>query len=115
MHQLKCLTPTTNGEALDQYFTKPEIVQRCLDELDDLSDYDLVIEPSAGSGAFLSAVKHENKIGLDIDPQHKAVVLVDWLEYDVPNKYDSVLVVGNPPYGWYHKVVICFYSASNII
>lgn len=108
MHQLKRLTPTTNGEALDQYFTKPEVVQRCLDELGDPSSYDLVIEPSAGSGAFLNAVRHKNKIGLDIDPQHKAVVLADWLEYDVPDRYNSVLVVGNPPYGQYHKLSSAF-------
>ncbi len=108
MHQLKRLTPKTNGEALDQYFTKATVVQRCLDELGDLSRYDLVIEPSAGSGAFLNVVKHKNKIGLDIDPQHEAVVLADWFEYDVQEKYDRVLIVGNPPYGRYHSLSSAF-------
>ncbi len=108
MHQLKRLTPKTNGEALDQYFTKFKVVQRCLNELRDLSDYDLVIEPSAGSGAFLNAIEHKNKVGLDIDPQHKAVVLADWFEYDVPDRYNRVLVVGNPPYGRYHKLSSAF-------
>ena len=108
MHQLKRLTPTTTGEALDQYFTKPEVVRRCLGELGRLSRYDLVVEPSAGNGAFLEAVEHKNKIGLDIDPQHSAVMRADWFEYEVPDKYECVLVVGNPPYGQYHKLSSAF-------
>ena len=55
MHQLSRRTPATNGEALDQYFTKPEVVRRCLVQLGNLSKYDLAVEPSAGSGAFLEA------------------------------------------------------------
>ena len=53
MHQLKRLTPATTGEALDQYFTKIDIVRSYLSKLDNMSNYDLVVEPSAGNGAFL--------------------------------------------------------------
>ena len=67
MHQLKRIAPTTTAKALDQYFTKPEIVNLCLPKLGSLSQYDLVIQPSAGKGAFLNAIDHERKEGLDID------------------------------------------------
>lgn len=108
MHQLKRLTPTTTGEALDQYFTKIEVVRSCLSKLDNMSKYDLVVEPSAGNGAFLEVINHKNKVGLDIDPQHKGVMRADWFEYDVPHRYKKVLVVGNPPYGQYHKLSSAF-------
>ena len=74
MHQLNRIAPATTGEALDQYFTKPEVVRRCLAELGSLSRFDLVIEPSAGNGVFLDAIKHPNKVGIDIDPQHPDVI-----------------------------------------
>ena len=108
MHQLNRRTPTTNGEALSQYFTKSEVVRRCLVQLGSLSKYDLVVEPSAGNGTFLEAIEHENKIGLDIDPQHRSVIQADWFSYDVSDKYARVLVVGNPPYGQYHKLSSAF-------
>jgi len=108
MHQLNRITPTTNGEALDQYFTKPEVVKLCLAQLGDLSGYDLVIEPSAGSGAFLDAIEHERKIGVDLDPQHEDVLKANWLEYEVDSAFERVLVVGNPPYGRYHKLSSAF-------
>ena len=108
MHQLKRVTPTTTAKALDQYFTKPEVVELCLSQVGDLSRYDLVIEPSAGDGAFLNAIEHERKVGLDIDPRHKDVKQADWLEYQITDKARSVLVVGNPPYGQYHKLSSAF-------
>ena len=108
MHQLNRIAPTTRGEALDQYFTKPEVAQRCITALADLSRYDLVIEPSAGNGVFLDAISHPNKVGLDIDPQHRDVIRADWFDYEIPDSARSVLVVGNPPYGQYHKLSSAF-------
>ena len=48
---------------LDQYYTKKDIAQMCINTLD-LSSYDLVIEPSAGEGAFYNLINHPNKIGM---------------------------------------------------
>ena len=108
MHQLNRIAPTTKTEALDQYYTRKNTVQRCLSLLGDLSRYDLVIEPSAGSGAFLTAIGHDNVIGIDIDPQHSDVLRADWFDFQVPDKFRRVLVVGNPPYGQYHKLSTAF-------
>ena len=108
MHQLNRIAPATTGEALDQYFTKPEVVRRCLAELGSLSRFDLVIEPSAGNGVFLDAIKHPNKVGIDIDPQHPDVIQADWFKYEVDEGCGSALVIGNPPYGQYHKLSSAF-------
>ena len=108
MHQLNRIPPATNGEALDQHFTKPPVVQRCLAQLGDLSSCDLVIEPSAGNGVFPEEIAHERKVGIDIDPQHKSVVKAGWLEYEVDSGFERVSVVGNPPYEQYHKLSSAF-------
>ena len=66
--------PATVGEALDKYFTKENVVRKCLAMVEELPhSYDLVIEPSAGNGAFYDKINHHNKIGIDIDPQHKDI------------------------------------------
>ena len=90
---------------MDKFHTKPEVVARCLAALPSpLSAYDCVIDPSAGAGAFLNAVAHRRKIGLDISPENPEVQKADWLTFQVSPRRESVLVVGNPPFGQYHKL-----------
>ena len=90
---------------MDKFHTKPEVVARCLAALEfPMSAYDCVIDPSAGAGAFFSAVPHRRKIGLDISPEHPQVRQADWLEFQVSPRRKAVLVVGNPPFGRYHKL-----------
>ena len=110
MHQLKRITPATVDKALDKYYTKHSVVLKCLEKLGDLAYYDCVIEPSAGNGAFFDEIVHPCKIGIDINPQHKEVLKQDWMQYEIDTVYDKVLVVGNPPYGQYHKLSSAFIS-----
>ena len=111
MHQNRRKEPATKGKALDKYYTKKEVARQCLKELGDLSRrYDFVIEPSAGDGAFYDEIEHENKIGMDIAPCHKEIIQQDWLKYSVGSERKRVLVVGNPPFGQYHKLSSAFIS-----
>ena len=103
MHQLHRKKPRCQHKLLDKYYTKKQVVTKCLDRLS-MTDYDLVIEPSAGNGAFFSSINHPNKIGLDIQPEHKDIIKQDWLTYFIDCKYSSILVVGNPPFGRYHSL-----------
>ena len=98
----------TRENALDKYYTKRSVARQCLNELGDLSQYDLVIEPSAGDGAFYDLIEHENKVGIDIDPRHEDIVEDDWMRYCVSCEFERVLVVGNPPFGLYHKLSSAF-------
>ncbi len=109
MHQNKRKSPRTKDKALDQYYTKKEVVEVCLKKIAELPySYDLVIEPSAGNGAFYKEIDHPNKIGIDIDPQHDDIEEGNWFEYRISKKYKKVLVVGNPPFGQYHKLSTAF-------
>ena len=85
-------------KGLDKYYTKKEIVFFCLDKLN-LKDYDLIIEPSAGNGAFYNEIKHNHKIGLDIEPENLYIMKQDFLKYKIDVCYKSVLIIGNPPFG----------------
>jgi len=94
---------------LDKYYTKKSVVSLCLSKVKEIERvYDCVIEPSAGNGAFYNAINHCNKFGIDIDPQHDNIEKADWLEYKIKSKYKNVLVVGNPPFGQYHKLSAAF-------
>ena len=43
-----------------------------------ISDFDYILEPSAGSGSFLfNFPKHKRK-GLDLDPKHNEIIKMDF-------------------------------------
>ena len=53
---------------LDQFYTNSDIAKKCIDTID-VSKYDMVVEPSAGMGAFYNLIEHTNKIGIDLEPK----------------------------------------------
>lgn len=103
---------------LDKFYTKRSVAAMCVAQLD-LARYGRVIEPAAGDGAFVEALRaalgapgrapepgrgrdesgpgHE-LLALDIAPEHPDIVCQDWFAF---NKTSSspTLVVGNPPFG----------------
>ncbi|HCT55377.1 MAG TPA: hypothetical protein DF712_23270, partial [Balneola sp.] len=66
--------------ALDQFYTKPEVAKLCCD-LMDFSKYESVLEPSAGTGAFLDFLPSEKTNALDIDPKREDIEEGDFLKY----------------------------------
>lgn len=103
---------------LDKFYTKPEIAQKCLDSIGTLYDWSkwsLVIEPSAGSGSFLTRIPVEKKkiIGIDISPEHQDIIKQDFLTYSASSSANSnapILVVGNPPFGRVSSLAIKFFN-----
>jgi hypothetical protein len=94
-------------DELDRFYTNDDLVDKLLKEVR-VSDYRLVVEPSAGAGAF--SKKIENCLAFDIAPQHESICKQDFLEYsyqgDVPRK--DILCIGNPPYGRQSSLAIKF-------
>ena len=86
------------NKELDKFYTKESVVKKLIKKID-FNKYDLVIEPSAGSGAFLFEIKHDNTIGLDIHPEAKGIKQQNWFKYKISKKYKNVLIIGNPPFG----------------
>lgn len=88
---------------LDKFYTKVEVVKTLLPEID-FSPYDLVIEPSAGAGAFSSNIPHAHVLAMDLEPSAPNIIQQNWFDYKLPENYKNVLVIGNPPFGQRNKL-----------
>ena len=90
---------------LDKFYTKPEIAEWCISHIKanlSIQPADVVIEPSAGNGAFIECIKplSSETIFYDIEPENEEIVKQDYLEL----KYERFLnrnvhIIGNPPFG----------------
>ena len=73
---------------IDKYYTKDVVVEQCINQVKKyikiLKD-DLIIEPSAGNGAFIPYIKKLSKkySFYDIEPEHPEIKKQDFLELDV--------------------------------
>ena len=99
---------------LDKFYTIPTISTECIETIGSLYDWntwDLVIEPSAGNGSFLSQIPTSKKIGLDIDPEHPDIIKKDFFDY-IPPVVPNILVIGNPPFGKVSSLAVKFFNHS---
>lgn len=106
----------SNGQKdiLDRFYTTPETVAKCL-ELIDFSQYDCVIEPSAGTGNFMTQFPNTlSKYGYDLNPEAEGIEQNDWFKVDKTQfaQYSSVLVCGNPPFGQQNTLAIGFFNEA---
>jgi len=97
-------TKTTKLCSLDKFYTKPEISDLCVNVLSSnvkIKQQDLIVEPSAGDGSFIKALKkfNCNKIFLDIASENKQIIQANFLEWQPPKIKGKIHVVGNPPFG----------------
>jgi len=86
----------------------------CISQLNNIPDYDLIIEPSAGGGAFIDILKTHNTriISYDIEPAHPDIIKQDYLTVDVTQFPKNTLVIGNPPFGRQSSQAIKFLRHS---
>lgn len=80
---------------LDKFYTPPNVAKKCIDLLD-LSDYDTILEPSAGNGSFSKQIP--NCIAYDLKPEDESIKQLDFFDLKELNG-EHILVVGNPPFG----------------
>ncbi len=106
---------------IDKYYTKDAIVNLCINYIKqnieiNLTD-DLVIESSAGDGAFINEIKKlsNNVKFYDIEPEHNEIIKQDYLllDYeDLVKKYNKIHIISNPPFGRQSSLVIKFIKKS---
>lgn len=82
--------------AADKFYTRRDLASRLAGLIPDIGSYKIIVEPSAGAGAFLDALP-TYAVGLDIEPDDPRVTKADWFTHEM----DGVggLLVGNPPFG----------------
>ena len=81
---MKKQTIGLNRDIIDKYYTKPEVVNLCLKLIKkyiQIKPDDLIIEPSAGNGSFISGIKSlsNNCIFYDLEPENPEIIKQDFL------------------------------------
>ena len=105
---------------IDKYYTKDVVVELCTDLVKkhiQINANDLIIEPSAGNGSFISAIKSltNNFIFYDLEPENEEIVKQDYLLFNhavFKSKFENIHIIGNPPFGRQSSLAIKFIKKS---
>jgi hypothetical protein len=104
---------------IDKYYTKSNVVNQCLDKIKEyinIHENDLIIEPSAGNGAFISGIKQltSNYKFYDIIPENPEIETQDYLSlnYNFTKNFQNIHCIGNPPFGRQSSIAIKFIKKS---
>lgn len=131
---------TASTSTLDKFYTRPPVAKACIDAVAKHYQwdraFDLVVEPSAGNGSFLSQLPTTvPTVGLDIAPEpgSDGIVTCDFFDWKPPDSAGSepgagagagaepgagagtrapprVLVIGNPPFGHVSSLAVRFFN-----
>ena len=117
-------TPQTKGlnrNTIDKYYTKDIVVELCLNLVKkhiQINADDLIIEPSAGNGSFITGIKAltSNFKFYDLEPENAEIIKQDYLLYDYDTIKSSIIgkihIIGNPPFGRQSSLAIKFIKKS---
>ena len=117
---MKKQTIGLNRDIIDKYYTKPEVVNLCLKltkKYIQIKPDDLIIEPSAGNGSFISGIKSlsNNYIFYDLEPENPEIIKQDFLTgnyNELSTNYKNIHIIGNPPFGRQSSLAIKFIRKS---
>ena len=104
---------------IDKFYTKKHIVDLCCDKIlesIDISEDDIIIEPSAGNGSFIEKIKQlcKQPLFFDIRPEHDEIIEQDYLDLDYNKlKSQKIHIIGNPPFGRQSNLAIKFIKYSS--
>jgi len=110
-------------DSIDKYYTKQSIVDLCIDYISDHVqidiENDLIIEPSAGSGAFIPGITRLSSkfLFFDLKPENEHIIQQDYLFLETDNlreitECNKIHIVGNPPFGHQSSLAIKFIKKS---
>ena len=110
-------------DTIDKYYTKQSVVDLCIEFLRQYINIDakndLIIEPSAGNGAFIPGIKSLSSkfLFFDLKPENDQINQQDYLELDTSHLREitgtnKIHVIGNPPFGRQSSLAIKFIKKS---
>jgi predicted RNA methylase len=107
---------TDNVYNLDQFFTKSTVAKYCINELKKyfkFEDFDLIIEPSAGTGSFYYNLPVDKRVGIELDnklcEENFCFNNMSFFDY-YPFTNGKIMVIGNPPFGTQNKLSVNFFN-----
>ena len=73
--------------SIDKYYTKSNVVNNCIDLIKThltITRNDLIIEPSAGNGAFIPSIKllSNHHAFYDLEPENDNIIQQNFLDFD---------------------------------
>jgi hypothetical protein len=113
-------------DTIDKFYTNPVVAKECiqliLQHLSIDPEQDLIIEPSAGNGAFIPEITRlfKNALFYDIEPENSLIKKADYLLLDLDDTLklaalEKTHVIGNPPFGRQSSLAIQFIKKSALI
>lgn len=105
-----------NSRRLDQFYTSEEYARYAylkISEFVDLNEYDLILEPSAGTGSFYSLMDKNKRYGIDLEPKFDGIVKGDFFDW-IPPKNKKIISIGNPPFGKNANLAVKFFQKSSL-
>ena len=124
METIETQTKGLKRNVIDKFYTKKEVAMYCINLFKEYvapNNDDLIIEPSAGNGGFIDAIKSLkcNYEFYDLEPEHEEIVKQDYLLYNTNNNNNNnnnntqkIHIVGNPPFGRQSSLAIKFIKKS---
>ena len=105
-----------NRNIIDKFYTKQSVVEQCIKLVKkyiNISENDLIIEPSAGNGAFIEYIKRlsQNYKFYDLEPENNEIIKQDFLQIDhtkLKTHFNHIHIIGNPPFGRQSSLAIKF-------
>ena len=79
--------------SLDQFYTTNNIALKCYKQLNilvDINKYDILLEPSAGTGSFFKLLPTNKRIGLDVAPKCDNILKKDYFDYVPQNNKNNL-------------------------
>jgi hypothetical protein len=107
-----------NRNTIDKFYTNTSYADRCVTNCIkylEISTEDLIIEPSAGNGSFISSIesRHSYYKFYDIEPENSEIIKQDYLLLDTTSlTKKNVHIIGNPPFGRQSSLAIKFIKKS---
>ena len=103
-----------------KYYTIEKSVLLCYKAIKNyvkIDKNDLLIEPSAGNGAFIKYISKlsDNDIFYDIKPEHNDIIKRNFLKVkieDINRDFKNIHIIGNPPFGNKSSIAIKFIKHS---
>lgn len=109
-------------DTIDKFYTNPLVTKKCLEQISEHLHIDpindVIIEPSAGNGAFIPEITalFQNVLFYDIQPEHPSIKKADYLLLDCNSisilTLKKIHVIGNPPFGRQSSLAIQFIKKS---
>jgi hypothetical protein len=99
---------------MDQFYTRDEVASRLYNtfcEKVDVSNFDIILEPSAGKGAFYKLLPEDERVGLDLEPKYEGIQQLNFFDY-VPLPLKIYAVIGNPPFGRVCSTAVDFFNKA---